>query len=128
MTGGAVSSDTESLFAVMAKTTRLTIRHFSHDERWILLGDNVKNIIVTSRTVFTDRFHLHMCIVAELNLAYRVSLQVDFVLDPTTVKNGWQSHHKQDCKYHPTPCHNIPPSASLGNIILILTIRPTFLM
>ena len=109
MAGCTVPADIESLLAVVAKATGLTILHFSHGGRRVLLGDNVKNIIMTSWTVFADRFHRHMCIVTELNLAYRIGLQVDFIFDPATIKNGWQSHHKQNGQYHPTACHNLPP-------------------
>ena len=128
MTSRAVPAGTESLVAIMAKTTGLTTLHLLHGEHRVLFGNNMKNIIVTGWTVFTDRFHLHMCIVAELYLAYRVSLQVDFIFDPATVKNRRQGHHNQDCQYHPAPCHKYPPSASanLATIILILPVRPMF--
>ena len=96
MTGCAVPTDIESLLAVVAEATGLAILHFSHGGRRVLLGDNVKNIIMTSWTVFADRLHRHMCIVTELNLAYRVGLQVNFIFDPAAIKNGWQSHHKQN--------------------------------
>ena len=98
----------------MTGATGLTILHLSHGGRRLLFCNNVKNVIVASRAVFTNRLHLHMCIVAELNLAYRVSLQVNFVFDPTTIKNGWQSHHKQNCEYHPAPCHNLSSVSKFG--------------
>jgi hypothetical protein len=124
--GGTISTNAESLGVIMTKTAGFPAFHLRHSEGRILLGDNVKCFIVTGRAILADRFHLHMDKVAKLYLAYRVSLQVNFIFDPATVQNGRESHHHKNCDYHPTPCHKSSSISKLGNIILILPVRPTF--
>lgn len=87
MAGCAVTFDTESLLAIVAETTGFAFFHVGHGVGRILLGDDVKNVIVASWTVIADGFHLQVSIVAELDLAYRVGLQINFIFYPASVKD-----------------------------------------
>ena len=126
--GGTVSANAESFGLIMTKTAGLTVFHLRHGEGRILLGDNVKGFIVTGRAILADRLHLHMGKVAKLYLAYRVSLQVDFILDPTTVQNGRESHYNKNCEYHPTPCHKSSSISKFGQHYTDFTCSANFLI
>ena len=126
--GGTVSTNAESFAVIMTNTAGLTAFHLRHGKGRILLGDNVKGFIVTGRAILADRLHLHMDKVAKLYLAYRVSLQVDFILDPTTVQNGRESHHHKNCKYHPTPCHKSSSISKFGQHYTDFTCSANFLI
>ncbi len=110
--GDTVPADAESFLAGVAEAAGLFVFHLDHGDGRIVFGNNMKNVIVTDGTVLADRLFLYMAKMAELYLAYRVGLQVDFIFDPPSVENGRQGHRNQDREYHPTPCHNLPPSAS----------------
>jgi len=71
------------------------------------IGDNIPSHLVTGvtildhanchRTIMTDAAGftlLHMDLMTELHLAYRVGLQVDFVFDPAAIENGRQGHQQ----------------------------------
>lgn len=126
--GGTVSTNAESFAVIMTNTAGLTAFHLRHGKGRILLGDNVKGFIVTGRAILADRLHLHMDKVAKLYLAYRVSLQVDFIFDPTTVQNGRESHHHKNCKYHPTPCHKSSSISKFGQHYTDFTCSANFLI
>jgi hypothetical protein len=126
--GGTVSTNTESFSVIMTKTAGFAAFHLRHGEGRTLLGDNVKGFIVTGRAILADGLHLHMGKVAKLYLAYRVSLQVDFILDPTTVQNGRESHHYKNCEYHPTPCHKSSSISKFGQHYTDFTCSANFLI
>ena len=87
VTGGAVASNTEGLLPIVTDPAGFAGFHVGHGEERVLLGDDMKNTIVAGWTIIADGLHLQVCIVAELDIAYRFGLQVDFVFDPASVKN-----------------------------------------
>ena len=92
------------------------------------IGDNIPSHLVTSftildhakchRTVMTGAAGftlLHMDVMTERHLAYRVGLQVDFVFDPAAIANGRQGHQKSNRKYRQAPCHKLTAIRTFGH-------------